>query len=65
MGRKIDIDDLLDTLEVADAIGLTSRTAVSVYRSRYADFPTPVIEKGRCLMWLRQDIEQWAKGRRA
>ena len=27
------------------------------------DFPEPVIEKSRCVLWLRADIEAWAKSR--
>ena len=59
MGRRVDIDDLLDTVDVADVLGLGSRTAVSVYRQRHDDFPLPVIDRGRCLMWLRADILAW------
>jgi predicted DNA-binding transcriptional regulator AlpA len=65
---QIDHADLLDSHEVAQALGLGSHRAVSVYRSRYDDFPTPIIEKGagRCVLWRRQDIEAWAqrKGKR-
>ena len=34
---------------------------VSVYRSRYYDFPKPVIDlgQGRRLLWLRADVEAW------
>jgi predicted DNA-binding transcriptional regulator AlpA len=56
-------DNLLDTAEVADLLGLSSRAAVIVYRKRYPDFPEPAIKKGRCLLWLRPDIEAWAAGR--
>ena len=61
----IDPDNLIDTHDVATLLGLSSRRAVSVYRSRYDDFPTPLINRGtgRCLLWLRADVERWAKGR--
>ena len=64
---KIDPADLLDAGEVADLLGLSLRQAVSTYRSRYPDFPTPIVSKnsGLCSLWLRSDIEKWAKGRRA
>ena len=42
---------------------LSNRRAVSVYRSRYADFPEPAVNKGRCELWLRADIETWLRGR--
>lgn len=63
--EPIDPNDLLDATEVAGLLGLSSRTAVSVYRGRYDDFPAPVIEKSRCVLWHRSAIEQWASGRRS
>lgn len=61
MGRKLDLDDMLDSADVARILGLAHGNAVSVYRSRYPDFPEPVIERGRCALWLRRDIEKWGK----
>ena len=58
-----DFADLLDAAEVAAMLGLSSRRAVSVYRSRYEDFPGPAVEKGSCLLWRRADIEAWRDGR--
>jgi predicted DNA-binding transcriptional regulator AlpA len=65
MGRVADLDDLLDADQVASLLGLSSRGAVSVYRTRYEDFPQPVVRRasGRCQLWLRSDIEAWAAGR--
>jgi len=63
MAKRIDPDDLVSPAEVAPIIGLTNPTGVSVYRKRYPEFPTPVIEKGKCVLWLRADIEAWARGR--
>lgn len=61
--NKIDPSQLIDSGEVAEIIGLSSSTAVSTYRRRYADFPRPVLEKGsgKCVLWLRQEIEAWAR----
>jgi predicted DNA-binding transcriptional regulator AlpA len=63
VGRPVDLDDLIDAREVAELLGLARRSAVTVYRSRYSDFPLPVrtSEGGRCLLWLRQDVEGWAR----
>jgi len=58
----IDPADLLHPREVADIIGIAAG-GVSVYRNRYDDFPEPVIDKGRCVLWLRADVEAWAAGR--
>ena len=65
MGRKVDVDDLLDADQVAELLGLSSRTAVSVYKRRYADFPEAVLDRGtgKCRFWLRTDVEQWANSR--
>ncbi|HWL44116.1 MAG TPA: hypothetical protein VNQ73_14335 [Ilumatobacter sp.] len=61
---EIEPDDLIDSAEVAAVIGQENRNAVSVYRSRYADFPKPFVERGRCVLWLRADVLAWAAGRR-
>jgi predicted DNA-binding transcriptional regulator AlpA len=60
---KIDPDDLLDSHDVAELLGLASHRAVSTYRGRYDGFPVPIIEKGtgRCVLWLRSDVEAWAR----
>jgi hypothetical protein len=60
MARRIDPDDLIDAAGVAELLGLASRSVVSVYRSRYPDFPYPAVERGQCRLWLRSDIEAWA-----
>ena len=60
---KVDTEDLIDSPEVAVLLGLSRYNAVSEYRRRYADFPDPVVRKGRCLLWRRRDIEAWAKRR--
>jgi len=58
---QIDTDQLVDLAEVAALIGIDNPRGVSVYRRRYRDFPTPVIVKGRCVLWLRSDVEAWAR----
>ena len=63
---NISADDLCDAADVAAILGLSSPRSVSVYRSRHADFPRPFVQKasGKCVLWLRADIEAWAKARR-
>jgi predicted DNA-binding transcriptional regulator AlpA len=63
---RIDPADLIDASEVAPLIGLDNPKGVSVYRRRYEDFPAPVVDKPRCVLWLRTDVEAWARatGRR-
>lgn len=62
MGRKVDVDDLLDANGVAELLGLAHRNTVSVYQHRYDDMPRPIREFGdrRAKLWLRPEIEQWA-----
>jgi predicted DNA-binding transcriptional regulator AlpA len=63
VGRKIDVDELLDAGAVAELLGLSSATSVATYRRRYTDFPAPAWtpSSGRCQAWTRGDVEQWAK----
>jgi len=63
MGKKVDVDDLVDAREVAEMLGLSSARAVAVYASR--GLPDPIIDRGRntAKLWLRQDIEGWLQDR--
>jgi hypothetical protein len=62
MGRRVDVDDLIDTLTVAKILGLAHRNTVSEYQGRYDDMPRPVVELGggRLKLWLRPEMERWA-----
>lgn len=61
--RRVNPADLLDAAQVATLLGLTNQKGVGSYRSKYADFPQPAVTRnsGRCLLWLRQDIERWRR----
>jgi glutathione-regulated potassium-efflux system ancillary protein KefG len=62
---RINTEDLIDAQGVAELLGLSQRTAVSVYQSRYPDMPRPVVvlSAGRTRLWLRSAIVAWAKTR--
>ncbi len=62
MGRRVDIDDLLDARGVADLLGLSHPNTVSVYQHRHADMPRPALDLGerRVKLWLRSEITAWA-----
>ena len=62
MGRKVDVDDLVDANAAAEALGLAHRNTVSVYQHRYEDMPRPVLDlgDGRVKLWLRHELERWA-----
>ena len=59
----VDSADLIDSKEVAATLGLSRHNAVSLYRSRYDDLPTPVGKRGNSLLWRRADIKAWAERR--
>ena len=63
MTQNVAIEDLIDAQGVADILGLAHRNTVSVYQHRYAHMPRPVLDlgEGRVKLWLRPDIEQWAR----
>jgi predicted DNA-binding transcriptional regulator AlpA len=58
----VDTNDLIDARGVAEILGLSHPNNVSVYQHRYSDMPRPVVSlgRGRCMLWLRPEIEQWA-----
>lgn len=55
----IEIDDLLDSSDVATLLGLSQRNSVLTYAARYPDFPLPVVDRGRIKLWARHDILTW------
>lgn len=65
VGRRIDIDDLIDATDVAEIIGLAQSNSVYVYQRRYPDMPRPVLDRGpsRAKLWLRPEIEAWTRRR--
>lgn len=65
MGRQVDVEDLVDSRAVAELLGLSHAESVATYRRRHADFPAPVVDMGagRCLLWVRGDVEAWAAKR--
>jgi predicted DNA-binding transcriptional regulator AlpA len=62
--KLVDPNELIDATEVAELLGLSHRTSVSVYQARYPDMPRPVVERGprRLKLWVRSDIVAWATG---
>jgi predicted DNA-binding transcriptional regulator AlpA len=51
--------DLLGPPEIADALGVSRRTAWR-YLER-PDFPEPVAQVTSKRLWLREDVEAWAE----
>lgn len=63
MGRKLDVDLLVGTHEIAERLGLSTYYRVHDFRRRYADFPRPVRQLKNSLVWYWPEIEDWAKQR--
>jgi predicted DNA-binding transcriptional regulator AlpA len=63
MAPRVQTEDLIDAQGVADVLGLSHRNTVSSYQKRYPDMPRPVVTlgKGRTLLWLRSEIDVWAR----
>ena len=63
MGRKVDLDDLIDVGEVAELLGLAHKNSVTTYMRRYEDFPKPAVEfaDGKCRAWIREDVQAWKR----
>lgn len=59
MARLIDPADLCDASRVAAMLGLARPQGPHEYRRRYPDFPEPVYEGGKVVLWVKQDIEAW------
>lgn len=62
----VDTSDLIDARGVAEMLGLSHPNSVSTYQHRYSDMPRPAVDlgAGRCKLWLRGEIEEWAASRR-
>ncbi len=65
---QVSTEDLIDAVGIAELLGLAQRNTVSLYQRRYPDMPRPVLDlgSGRPRLWLRPQIEEWARqtGRR-
>jgi predicted DNA-binding transcriptional regulator AlpA len=61
VGRKVDVDDLIDANGVAEMLGLSHRNSVTTYQRRYPSMPRPVVDKSksRIRLWLRSEITEW------
>jgi predicted DNA-binding transcriptional regulator AlpA len=62
---KVRVEDLIDSNDVAEILGLSSPRAVHVYMSRYPEMPRPVVDRGanRAKLWLREEINAWKRTR--
>jgi glutathione-regulated potassium-efflux system ancillary protein KefG len=63
MTPRVNSDDLIGAAEVAQILGLSHHNSVSTYLRRYEDFPRPVVDlsRSRIRLWLRPEVEKWAR----
>jgi len=65
VGKRVDLDDLIDATEVASILGLARANSVYVYQERYPDMPRPVVDRGprQAKLWLRPEVVAWQRAR--
>lgn len=61
MGRKVDVEALVGTHEIAERLGAASPEVVYSWRRRYADFPSPITRLRIGFVWNWPDVEKWAR----
>ena len=61
MGRKVDVDELVGTAEIAERLRVKRAEVVHDWRRRHADFPAPVARLRIGYVWHWPDVEAWAK----
>ena len=59
MGRKVDVDLLVDATAIAERMGFARPQAVHNWRARHPDFPQPIAEFGKSTLWYWPDVDEW------
>ncbi|MEY2464932.1 MAG: hypothetical protein QOH64_3070 [Acidimicrobiaceae bacterium] len=60
MGRRLDVDKLVGTVEIARLLGVKRPQVVHDWMRRHPDFPAPVLELSRVRVWYWPEVERWA-----
>jgi predicted DNA-binding transcriptional regulator AlpA len=61
VGRKVDIEDLVDATEIAHRLGVKRPQVVHDWRRRHEDFPAPVAHLGNGNVWIWPEVASWAR----
>jgi glutathione-regulated potassium-efflux system ancillary protein KefG len=65
MAPMVNTEQLIDSRQLADLIGLSHPNSVSLYQRRYPDMPRPIVDlgRGRPRLWLKPDVVDWLSSR--
>ncbi len=58
---KFAAKDLVGAFEIADRLGMSHHAIVHVWRSRYPEFPKPIIKLHAGMIWDWKEVEAWAR----
>jgi hypothetical protein len=61
VGRRLDVDKLVGSAEIAQRLGVKNPEQVHQWRTRHPDFPQPVTRLRIGLIWYWPEVERWAK----
>ena len=61
MGPGMDDEDVLLSLADIASLAGVSRPAVSNWRRRYSDFPTPIQETSAAALFRPTEVQQWMR----
>lgn len=61
MGRRLDVDKLVGSPEIAARLGVQRLQVIHDWRRRHPDFPQPVARISRVLVWYWPEVEAWAR----
>jgi hypothetical protein len=65
MGRRVDVDQLVGAEEIAARFGVKRPQVIHTWRARYDDFPAPVVQLKRMMVWNWPDVAKWARTHQA
>lgn len=63
--KKVRVEDLVGSSEIARRLGLRNVHTVHVWRTRHSDFPQPIAKLETALIWNWQDVLAWSRTREA
>lgn len=61
MGKRVDVDHLVNAAQIADRLGLRDGQVVRNWRGRAREFPEPVVDRDRLTLWEWPAVERWAR----